>query len=288
MKLSVLAVCSIALGLCTSLSAQAQDQDDWFNDPWRAYAGAFFATVNSEIGINGDLLPPGPPIDVEDVLGVDDGKTVAWVGIGWHFAPRHAVELEYFTLERSASTSATFAPPLQVGDLFIEDGQVSTSYDTSIARLTYAFSLLRSDRSDLQLKAGLHIATLEVGLALAGSICDPTTTPSVPPGCPVANTGSEGEDVSAPLPHFGISYSYKISRNVALNLTALGFGVELDEIDGSIVEIDADIAWQPWRNFGFGIGARYFKVDVDSKGSELNGAFDFEYYGPTVYIQATF
>jgi len=75
---------------------------------------------------------------------------------------------------------------------------------------------------------------------------------------------------------------------VALGLSAKGFAIELDKIDGSLIEIDADIAWQPWRNIGFGVGARYFNAEVDSKGSELNGSFKIEYFGPTVYVQATF
>ena len=44
----------------------------------------------------------------------------------------------------------------------------------------------------------------------------------------------------------------------------------------------------PWRNFGIDLGLRYFNVDVDSKGSDLNGAFEFEYFGPALYVAVTF
>jgi len=71
-------------------------------------------------------------------------------------------------------------------------------------------------------------------------------------------------------------------------VAAVGFAIELDSIDGSLIEIDTDVAWQPWRNIGFGVGVRYFKADVSSKGSELNGEFELEYFGPTLYIQAMF
>ena len=73
-----------------------------------------------------------------------------------------------------------------------------------------------------------------------------------------------------------------------MQVGAKGFAIELDKIDGSIIEIDADVAWQPWRNIGLGVGVRYFNTDVESKGSDLNGSFKFEYFGPTVYVQATF
>jgi hypothetical protein len=49
---------------------------------WHVYLGAFQATVDSSIAINGRLLPPVPPVDVEDV----------------------------------------FEPPLQIGDTILESG----------------------------------------------------------------------------------------------------------------------------------------------------------------------
>jgi hypothetical protein len=94
--------------------------------------------------------------------------------------------------------------------------------------------------------------------------------------------------VSSPLPHLGASYAYALTPTVAFNVGAMGFAVELDGIDGSILELDADIAWQPFRHVGFGAGWRYFRVDVDSQGSDLSGKFEFEYSGPIVFVQATF
>ena len=280
--------CMIVVGLLAGLPANADEQDNWFNDSWRVYAGVFYASLNSEININGEVVPPGPPIDVEDLLAVGDGKTVGWAGVTWIFAPRHSIEFEYFVLNRDGIVSDTFTPPIQVGDTFIENGQITTSYDTSVGRLTYGFSVIRTDRSRLWLKAGLHFASLSVALDLAGAVCNPTTTPSIPPGCPTASTGAEDEDVSAPLPHFGLSYAYALTPNVAFRVAAMGFAIELDSIEGSIIELETDIAWQPWRNVGFGVGARYFNADVESTGSELNGAFKMEYFGPAIYIQATF
>ena len=175
-----------------------------------------------------------------------------------------------------------------IGDTFIESGAIATSFDTGVSRLTYGFSLMRSERMDLQLKAGLHVASLDVGLQLSGNVCDPTTVPTTPPDCPADTTGVEEEEVTAPLPHFGGSFAYAISPSVALRLQAIGFAIELDSIDGSLFEADADLTWQPSQHFGGGIGLRYFNTNVESTGSDMNGEFDFEYFGPIVFIQATF
>jgi hypothetical protein len=288
LNLSNLIAGGLAMSLSLSSVAMAAGENPMLNDSWRVFVGAFNANVDSKISINGDTLPEIPPLDVERTLGLDDSKTVALAGVAWHFKPRHAVEFEVFALNRSDTVTDTYDPPLQVGDFVIEDGQLSSSYDTNLARLTYAYSIMRSDRSDLQLMAGIHIAKLEIAVQLAGTVCSPTTVPSEPPGCPVASSGDDGEGVTAPLPHFGAAYTYAITPTVAMHLGVIGFAIELDKIDGSVIEIDADVAWQPWKNFGIGAGARYFKTKAESKGSDLNGSFEFEYFGPMIYVQATF
>ena len=67
-----------------------------------------------------------------------------------------------------------------------------------------------------------------------------------------------------------------------------GFWPQINSIIGSITEINADVAWQPWRHFGIGAGVRYFKTSVEGANSELNGKFEFQYLGPTVYVHTTF
>jgi len=83
----------------------------------------------------------GPTIDVEEFLGVEDGKGVGWGGADCHFARRHSVGFEYFSLERSGGVSDTFSPPIQISDIFIEGGAIDTFYNTTVSRLTYGYSI---------------------------------------------------------------------------------------------------------------------------------------------------
>ena len=275
--------------LAITSSAIADGEYANMNDSFRLYLGGFWPEIDSQIGINSDLTPePIPPVDVENLLGVTDSKGAVWGGIQWSFGSRHSLELEYFSLNRDGGASDTFSPPLQFGDFYIEAGEVSTNYDTALTRLTYGFSVYHSERTDFKLKAGLHVMKLAAGIGVSGLICGPSTVPSVPPGCPAAGSGTASEDVTAPLPHFGGSYVYAMTPTLALRLQAIGFAIEIESIEGSIIEIDADVAWQPWQNFGLGAGFRYFNTNVKAGNSELNGEFDFEYLGPALYVQATF
>jgi hypothetical protein len=148
MKLSKRIAGGITMSLLISSVAMAEDYNPMLDDKWRVYVGAFNASVDSKLTLNAENLP-SIPIDVEDILGLEDSKTVAWGGVAWHFAAKHALEFEMFTLNRNDSQSETYTPAVQIGDFFIEDGELSTSYDTNLARLTYAYSIVRNERSDL-------------------------------------------------------------------------------------------------------------------------------------------
>ena len=275
--------------LAFASSASADGEYANLDNSFRFYLGGFWPEIDSKLSINSDQLPePLPPVDVENVLGVEDSKGALWGGFTWHIASRHSLELEYFALNRDGGANETYSPPLQFGDFYIEAGEVSTSYDTALTRLTYGFSLVHSERTDFKLKAGLHLMKMEAGINVSGLICGPSTVPSVPPGCPAAGTGTASENVTVPLPHLGASYIYAMTPTLALRLQAIGFAIELDSIEGSIIEFDADVVWQPWQHFGIGAGFRYFNTNAKSVGSKLNGEFDFEYFGPAVYFQATF
>ena len=280
----------ILLGLLAlTSSASADGEYANIDNSFRVYLGGFLPEIDSKLSINSDQLPDHIPlVDVEDLLGVTDSKGALFGGIVWRINSRHALELEYFALERDGIRNDTYSPPLQFGDYYIEAGEVSTNYDTALTRLTYGFSVVHSERTDFKLKAGLHVVKLGAGVGVSGFVCGPSTVPSVPPGCPVAGSGRAAENVTVPLPHFGAQYVFGMTPTLALRVQAIGFAIELDSIDGSIIEFDADVAWQPWQNFGIGAGFRYFNTDVKAKGSKLNGEFDFEYLGPAVYIQATF
>jgi len=281
-----MAFLSLLTGLVLPAAAQENGEYPGFNDPFRVYVGGFSPQLSSTITINGDVVTP-PPINIEDVLGVSDGESVVWGGVQWTISQRNSIELEFFQLNRDGFIDL-FPEPIEVGDLIIESGSINSAFDVGVSRLTYGFSLKRSERMNLQLKAGLHIADMSVGLQLIGAVCD-VSLGEMPPGCPGAQTPPlESEDVTAPLPHFGVSYSYAFSEKIAARFQVIGFVIEIDNIDGSLVEIDADIDWKPWRHFGFGLGLRYFNVNVEAQGSNLNGEFDLEYYGPAVYVSGSF
>ena len=216
-----------------------------------------------------------------------------WGGGRWRISRRNQLEFEFVDLNRNGRVAAdgTFD---DIGDIVIGVGaQLDSTFDVTLARMTYGFSLVRNERMDVTLKAGLHLADLSVSIQFKGAVCevDPTNMMCDPnSGPPITGSAAllESEEITAPLPHFGGSFGYAFTPTITARFQVIGFALELDTIDGSLVEVDADISWHPWRHFGVGAGVRYFDVNVKSKGSDLNGEVDFSYFGPVIYVASTF
>ncbi|MDH3511305.1 MAG: hypothetical protein OER85_10675 [Gammaproteobacteria bacterium] len=285
-RVTFLVLVALALSFSGNASAAPAGENHVLNDKYAIWLGGFFPELSSKIQINGDIIGDGDIIDFEDTLGLEDSKTVIWGGARWRISRRNSLEFEFADLNRDGSISG-ITEELQIGDSLVQAGaRIDSRFDVTLGRLTYGFSLLRDEKMDIQLKAGLHIADLSVGLQLTGAVC----VDGEPPPCFIEfeTPQVESEDVTAPLPHFGGSFSYAFTPNISARFQVIGFAIELDSLDGSLVEVDADVVWTPWEHFGFGAGLRYFNVDVESKGSDLNGQFDYEYYGPAIYGYFTF
>jgi hypothetical protein len=255
------------------------------------WLGGFFPNIDTKISIDGEVIENPPILSMEEIFGLEDSKSVFWGGASWRISNRNTIEFEFNNLNRSAITELVTDEPIEIGDSIADAGvKVDSTFDLTLARLTYGYSVMRSDKMEVKLKAGLHIADIAATLKLGAGVrvCQPG---EVPPDCSVY-TGStdrlESSDVTLPLPHFGASFAYAITPKVAIRTQAIGFALKINDIKGSIFEIDADVVYHPWRRVGLGAGVRYFNANIESTGSHLKGEFDFEYFGPVIYGKLTF
>jgi hypothetical protein len=242
--------------------------------------GGFFPQVDSKIRLDSDL-GPGTELDFENVLGLEESKSTFWLSGRWRIGARHTLELEASRLNRNASQAAV-TDEIIIDDTVLQaGGVVDSTFDIDLVRATYGFSLVRNERTDLQLQAGLHIADISASLTLEGVI-------SID-GQPFTETFStEGSDVTAPLPHFGVQVFHAFSERFGVYANLIGFALKISDIEGQIIESGATLQYNVTENFGLGAGVRYFGVNVEGSGEDLRGKFDFDYFGPVAYANWAF
>lgn len=272
--------------------ADSEKQHPMMDARFGIWLGGFFPDISSKISINGEVIENPPNLSLEEIFGLEDSKSVLWGGANWRISNRNMVEFEFANLNRNAITELVTDEPIEIGDSLVDAGvRIDTTFDLTLARLTYGYSVVRNEKMDVQLKVGLHLTDIAASIKLGAGVrvCQPGDI--VPDDCEVRTEATdrlESSDVTLPLPHFGVSLSYAFTPKFALRTQAIGFALEINDIKGSLLEIDADVIYHPWRRFGLGAGVRYFNANIESTGPHLNGEFDFEYFGPVVYGKFTF
>jgi hypothetical protein len=99
----------------------------------------------------------------------------------------------------------------------------------------------------------------------------------------------ESDEFTVPLPHFGISYSYAISPKWGFRTQLLGFAIKINDIKGTLAEVDLDLHYQAWEHVGLGLGFRYFDLTIKDEGDAfIKGELEYEYWGPAIYLSGNF
>jgi hypothetical protein len=247
------------------------------------YLGGFFPQVNSGIRLDSNL-DIGGDVSFEETLGLEDSDSVLWGGAIWRISRRNQLEFEYFQLNRSGGVRAV-TDPFPIGNSLVQAGaQVESKFDVGIGRLTYGFAFVEDERKALTLKAGLHWASVDAAVKLTGAIIDTQTNQTIIAGSTITEQG----EVSAPLPHLGLSFSYSITPKLLARAQGLGFALNVGDYSGSLIDAGVDLAYSPWRHFGFGAGIRYFAIRLEAENNRLDGEFDFNYWGPTLFGVVSF
>jgi hypothetical protein len=252
-------------------------------DRFTLYLGGFFPQVSSDIRLDGSS-GIGDTISFENTLGMEDSASVLWGGASWRISRRNKLEFEYFQLNRSGRVGAV-TDPFWIGESLVQVGaQVESKFDVGIGRLTYAYAIVADERKEFAVKAGLHWASVDAALRLSGAVID------IPSGQPIAagSTKTEEGNISAPLPHAGLSFSYAITPKLLARAQGLGFALSVGDYSGSLIDAGIDLAYTPWKHFGFGAGIRYFALRLEAENNRLDGEFDFDYWGPTLFGVVSF
>jgi hypothetical protein len=261
-----LGLLSCIVGVAQLLPLAANAQPTAGGERASIILGAFITDRQSNTRFDSNA-GDGTDIDMEDDLGLESSTNVARLGGYVWLGRRHRLDGAYFDLSRSASIP--IQETIDFGDeTFQINTALNTEADLTIVKADYTFAVLAKDRGWLGVTAGLYIA--ETGFALS----QPTLG------------RAESEDVTAPLPLFGIRGDYAINDHITLRGATQFFAFSTDELEGHLTDfyIGAD--------YGFGqrmaVGLAYNRVSMNIGADEdpgFDGRIDWGYDGFMLYFK---
>ena len=252
-------------------NAQAIDDNFWIQ------GSGFLANVDTEVRSTLAANPNGGTvIDLEDDLGFDDGELLPAVYLGARLGGGFVVAGEYFSLGRDST--ATIARDITVDDVtYPVNGSITAGFDTKIYRLSVGYVFAGNDTSEIGAAIGLIATELDFSISGVGSVG----------GAPTSNEVRR-KDVLAPIPTVGLFGSFQPMPRVIVGGRADYFGLGIDDYDGSILNLQASAQYRIMDNVGIGVAYRYVDYDLDVEKDTYVASFDYNFWGPSLFIEIGF
>lgn len=272
---SVAALAAAALGMsCACASAQdflSQNLIKPGEETFTLNLGGILNEFNTKLKLNGETRS-GSDIDLEG-SGLKHSLSSFDVSATWRFLPRHRIDVQYFSAERSGSR--TLDSELTIRDQVIPVGAtLSTEARDHFLIADYRYSFIKNDELELAGLVGLY----------GGQFRFHVTATADSTGGSVDTTAS----TTVPLPLIGATVDWYINPRWKVGASLSGIKANISDIDGSVVVIAASTEYMFARNLGVGLRYMYSDVDVDINKERFNGNASWRMNSWSLYAKLLF
>ncbi len=210
-------------------------------------------------------------------LGVDDTETNAAFSARWRFTERWRLTFDYFGLDVNGNVRENF-DDLDFGDIEASGFlAVDTKFKTDFYITQVGYSLLKNERAELGIGAGVHLVRFDTKLKVSGGINNAS-----------GSVQSDSVDLTAPLPNVLGYGTYAFTPKLSLDGSAGWFGLNYDDYDGNLLTLAANLDYRLTDHFGVGVGYNYINMDLTINKSNRKDKYDIDYKGPVLYVTASF
>jgi hypothetical protein len=259
-----------ALALFATL-AHAEDYLSPTEERVRLSLGVVRLSNNTNLQLNSSGDVQGTPVNAEDVFALDKSNYEAKIQAMVRAGERHRLRFDYFSLDRSGSSTVT--QPIVFRDVVLQPGDPLNS-DLSIRTfgITYGYSFLHSDKYEVAATIGISDADISARARVQ------TATRHV----------DQTEDQAGPVPTIGLDATYVVSKRFYIDGRAQYLKVRVDDLDGSLGIYELDALYRLRPNVSFALGYSIFRANLISRQTKQAGFFDFNSKGPEFFVRIAF
>ena len=268
--LSTFVGCTVLLGSGPTLA-----QDD---EKFKLSVGGYSVfNYDSAMSLTETNVGVGVSISPRDTLGLDGEQTVFRLGGRYRFNSNHALTFSWYKI--ASDSDKTLLDDIEWVD---EDGNtiviptgtaVSASLGYDIFKVGYLWSFYHSDKVELAAGAGLHLAKVDVGMAIDSGLFD-------------AELRTAKSDL--PMPVLSFMLEYNVTPKFDWFLKTQLFALELGEWGGVYSDIQLGMEYQVFERFGVGVALGSDGLDVAQESDNVRFNFDNRVTGLHIFVSANF
>ena len=275
-KQTSMAIAAAGLLACAAGSAARADSLSPGDERFKFMAGWFLPAFGTDVRIDGET-EPGDDVNLDDDLGLDGDQSGVLLGFEWRMAKRHRLGVTWS--EFSQNATRVIDREITIGDeTYPIDASLRSDWSIELIPITYSYSFLQSEKNELAGTFGIHWDRFS--LKVVGTLADNTV---------VGETDSRAD---LPLPLIGLSYDHHFSDSWSAGASASFFSIEFgeDTLDakGTLYNGRAYVEYRFQGRYGAGLAIDAFKLDLDATKNRFTGSYEYDYWGPQLYLTARF
>lgn len=264
------AACLLALTLIAA-HCFAEDYLSPTEERVRLSLGATYVSSTTDVRVDSSTGVPGTFVNAEDQFGLDksdvEPKFQAMLRVG----ERNRIRIDYFTLDRTGSTTVT--QPIQFRDVELLNGDpLKTHLSMDSLGLTYEFSFLHRQRYELAATVGIN----ETDISARAQVS--TSTRHV----------NQTEDAAGPFPTVGLDGTWVLSKRFYVDARGQYMRVNIHELNGSLGFYEVAAMYRLRPNIALALGYNLTKANLNSTQPRQSGLFDFNTKGPEAFVRVAF
>lgn len=237
-------------------------------DAFRAEVVVLGAGFDTQLRIDESLDELGTEISAEDDLGLDDSKVLVQGELTLLPGDHHLVRLSGMAMRRSAQR--ILDRQIEFDDeTYFAGERVDSELNLTMFGLTYGYRFLARERGELTGTFGIQVAEVEANAVVRSRVV------------------RDAESGVAPLPFVGIEGRFDFSSRWSAEGRLQYLSVEVEDVDGSILDARFALTWRKNPHLVFGLGYRTFEVEVDSRNEDTPGFVDLRMDGPLLFMRAS-
>ena len=252
----------------------ADERHPAFESKYTASLGGLLANriFNASAGGSVTIDRPGPFVDFESDLKVDDSPELFVIELQWQFSENWNLGLQHFNATRSGSN--TLGKTIEWEDVIYEIGaEVNATTEIDITRIVFSRKLWQNKGHDFRVSVGLHWLDVAARISGEATLGDGSTV----------FTRSQAS-ASLPIPNVGGVYRYSPSEKWLFGVRADWLSASVGDYSGGIWNAAANVNYRVSDHFGIGLGYQFFQIDGTLSASRWRGDIKSRFNGPLLQI----
>ena len=191
----------------------------------------------------------------------------------YRFNDTHSINFSYFAVKSDGNRDINEDIKWDGGKIPV-GANIKSHFDMDVYKVNYGYSFYHNDKVELMLTVGLHVTSVDLGLATSGFIENNAT-----------RSYASSNGVTLPLPVVGFKGEYTIiDKTLFVEYKTDYFVLAYEDVKGTLISSSLNLEYRFVEHVGVGLGYNVNKIYMSAEDSDKKFEVENNLSGVLLYF----